>query len=233
MFIVHESRRFLGQARPGCRMETMSSEVRRALVVVVAAFVGAGCGGETKGPSASAGGGGAGGEEGTGGGLPEPQQHRAAATTCTGEPPAGNPIPESGGECLADADCLDGTHGRCIWPFGGGNVCRYDECFSDADCGGASVCACRVEETFALNLCFHGNCIVDADCGPGGWCSPSAVHVYPSCMEGISPGSVGYFCRTEGDECLNDSDCGASDVAACLFDVDQLRWICRDLSCVD
>jgi hypothetical protein len=167
---------------------------------------------------------------GTGGMLPEPELHRAMAETCTGTPPMGNPIPDPSGECMQDADCVAGDNGRCVWPFGGSNVCMYDECFSDADCGGVAVCACRIDESFGFNRCFQGNCRVDADC-PGGYCSPSGVHIYSSCMTGISAGSIGFFCHTPEDECIDDADCGMPDAAACLFDVSSTRWACQELLC--
>jgi hypothetical protein len=218
-------------------MMTTTGRIRHPSVWLAAAalcalVVGA-CGGDDTAGTSSGSGGAATGSGGSGGatGLPEPEVHRPAAETCVGEPPAGNPLPEPGGECETDADCTDGTNGRCIWPYGGGNVCRYDECFEDSDCGGASICACRVPESFSFNRCFLGNCVVDADCGSAGWCSPSAVHVGPTCMTGISPGSVGYFCHTAEDECIDDSDCGAQDVAACLFDVDAMHWVCQELLC--
>lgn len=188
------------------------------------------CGSEVDGTGAG-GGGSTTATTGSGATLPEPARHRAAAETCTGTPPPGNPIPDDTGQCMADGDCTDGVNGRCIWPFGGTNVCRYDECSTDAECGTASVCTCRLEEGFDMNRCFRGNCLVDADCGEGGWCSPSAVHLPPTCFTGIAPGSIGYFCRTEADTCLDDSDCGGQGEAACLFDVDQLAWICQDLLC--
>jgi hypothetical protein len=104
----------------------------------------------------------------------------------------------------------------------------YDECFEDADCGSASVCDCR--GTFGFNHCYQGNCQVDEDC-PNSYCSPSAVHLGPTCMSGIEPGSLGFFCRTADDECVEDSDCGAADIGACIFSVDSLSWVCHELLC--
>jgi hypothetical protein len=214
-------------------MHALKSRLRllpTVLALVVGPFLGAACG-DDDGSSGAGGSGASGTSSGSGasGSLPEPASHRAEAASCTGEPPAGNAVPDAMAECETDADCTEGANGRCIWPNGGTNECRYDECTQDVDCGGVSVCACRVEDQFGFNRCYQGNCVVDADCGSGGWCSPSAVHVSPSCMEGISPGSVGYFCRTADDECLNDEDCGSD--GACLFDVDALHWVCHELLC--
>lgn len=132
---------------------------------------------------------------------------------------------------MTDGECVDGVNGRCIWPYGGENVCQYDECFSDADCGGARACECRNEAVFGVNRCYAGNCRTDSDCG-GGYCSPSAVHVFPNCMTDIAPGSVGFFCHTEDDECTDDADCG-QDSAACIFSVDALHWVCHELLCTN
>ena len=162
--------------------------------------------------------------------LPEPVKHRDMAATCTGLPPQGSAIPDvPDGVCKSDADCTDGDNGRCIWPYSGDNICIYDECFEDADCGGANVCACRVKEAFGVNVCYHGNCQLDADCGAGGYCSPSGI-VGPTCTMGIGAGSVGYFCHTAQDECTDDADCGGESYV-CLFSVDAAHWVCQELLC--
>jgi hypothetical protein len=54
-----------------------------------------------------------------------------------------------------------------------------------------------------------------------------------SCSEGISPGSVGFFCHTDGDGCVDDTDCGAQGEAACIFLVDAGKWSCFTLMCFD
>ncbi|HVU02285.1 MAG TPA: hypothetical protein VHE30_11060 [Polyangiaceae bacterium] len=92
--------------------------------------------------------------------------------------------------CTADADCTDGTNGRC-WPkldvaenfCGGavptGNDCRYDRCASDADCtqkpAGASVAVCLPAGALGTYFaqCVYGGCRTNADCTahPGGVCT--------------------------------------------------------------
>ena len=92
--------------------------------------------------------------------------------------------------CLDDADCTQATNGRCL-PLldvkenfcGGaiplGNVCRYDQCRTDADCtaqapAGATVSTCVPSGAFGLYdaTCVYGGCRTDADCSlyPGGSC---------------------------------------------------------------
>ncbi len=169
---------------------------------------------------------------GAGSALPEPEEHRATAETCTGTPPAGSQIPDvEESTCEADAECTDGDNGRCVWPYAGGNICLYDECFEDSDCGGSLVCSCRVGEAFGVNVCYHGNCKVDADCGEGGYCSPSGI-VGPSCGMGILPGSVGFFCHSAADECTDSADCGNEDSFTCLFSVEAGHFVCQELLCL-
>jgi hypothetical protein len=167
-------------------------------------------------------------------GIPprEPKLHRAAATECTAERPPGNVDPSAGGDCTTDAECTTGANGRCVQFLGDPAFCSYDECAKDADCGAASVCECRNPAAYDANVCVHGNCLLDADCGQGGYCSPSAVTLDPFCKEGVPIGSVGYFCHTAEDECIDDEDCGAPEVfAACFFSVDAMRFTCFQLIC--
>jgi hypothetical protein len=92
--------------------------------------------------------------------------------------------------CLKNADCTQSTNGRCL-PLvdveenfcGGaiplGNVCRYDQCRTDADCtaqapAGATISSCVPSGAFGLYnaTCIYGGCRTDADClsHPGGSC---------------------------------------------------------------
>jgi len=147
-----------------------------------------------------------------------PANHRPTATACsTTRPPGINGdagAPDSGipGQCTSDADCTMGTNGRCLPPNGNfaGDVCTYDECSSDGDCGSGKVCVCGAPEPpygRAGNTCVQGNCQVDSDCGATGYCSPT---VDASC--GSRSGVVGYYCHGADDDCTNDSDCsGAND----------------------
>lgn len=204
----------------------MPSLLLRALpaLLLVAA-----CG--SSGPSGSGGAGGSGGGAGAGTPGKEPANHRPSSEPCTAPRPPGNQGDPSG-ECQLDTDCTMGMNGRCLSTIGG-SECSYDECASDAECGGASVCKCRIPDTNDANQCFHGNCIVDADCGLDGYCSPSAVNIGASCSEGISPGSVGYFCHTAADGCTDDAECGNQGEAACIFQVESMKWSCFTLMCFD
>jgi hypothetical protein len=160
-----------------------------------------------------------------------PELHREVAAECTAERPAAN-AGEPGGMCDADADCTQGANGRCVSPFPEPTpFCSYDECSTDADCGSTQVCDCRNPPNYKANTCFHGNCQRDADCGVGGFCSPSAVAIFSNCTETISHGSFGYFCHTESDECLDDSDCPGPGTTACIFRVEEIRWVCVSLIC--
>jgi hypothetical protein len=174
------------------------------------------------------------GAAGTGTGGREPAVHRAMASECTAERPPGSigAGPDEGA-CKMDSECMSGDNGRCVQDIGQPTECSYDECALDADCGGSSVCECRNPANHNANGCFHGNCVVDADCGPGGYCSPSAVTLSPFCTEGVPIGSVGYFCHTKEDECIDDADCGDQGAFACFFNVDKLHYACFELLCVN
>jgi hypothetical protein len=86
---------------------------------------------------------------------------------------------------------------------------------------------------------------VDDDCGPGGFCSPSQVNVFCVCPSTAlcPPGSAtsfegsrqvpcacgdgcghGYFCHTDRDTCLDDTDCGTQ--GTCNYDRLDRRWRC-------
>ncbi len=173
-----------------------------------------------------------GGSDATSAMTPEPMTHRAAPVACTAPRPAGTGGGMPGGGCATDADCTQGTNGRCTPMFPSPASCTYDQCAHDADCGAGSVCDCRNTAQSSANVCFHGSCVVDADCPGRGWCSPSATTVWANCMTGLDPTSVGYFCHAAGDECTNDADCAAaSSGAKCIFSVSKAHWVCFSPVC--
>src|SRR5512140_1219558 len=166
-----------------------------------------------------------------------PAVHRAAATASTAPRPAGvfNASPTAGSPCVKDADCTSGKEGRCEGaPIGGSvppgtNLCTYDACAADADCGGASVCDCRNAAAYDANTCFHGNCRTDGDCGAG-YCSPSLTTLGSTCLSQVDPGSIGFFCHVAADECTDDADCGGGG-KVCTFSVPATHWICLAPRC--
>jgi hypothetical protein len=173
-----------------------------------------------------------------------PLDQRASAAACPHgrDAGAGLPCPDSGtplpgNPCAVDSDCTGGNDGVCLCapdlvppPSGSGpgtlyteTFCSYDQCFVDSDCGQRVPCDCRdpgIDGT--PNVCLSAsNCAVDSDCGPPGFCSPSAVL-------GQTP-DVGFFCHTENDTCVDDSDCpvpGGPFVEACRFDTAGAIWHC-------
>jgi hypothetical protein len=169
-----------------------------------------------------------------------PQKHRAAATTCPSDRPAGTcdtsspNFPDAGTVCRADGDCTGGRNGRCS---GGGRIygcqCSYDTCTTDADCaqmGGPCECRPTVQGIIApmitvTNVCKDGNCRVDADCGAGGYCSPSLG----SC--GNYGGVVGYYCHTAKDKCVDDADCATQGGGDCRYDPATKAWACATSQC--
>jgi hypothetical protein len=145
--------------------------------------------------------------------------HRATASTCpTFPPPTVTTCPTPFGsplECMTNADCTNGVDGRCEGSLpAGGCTCSYNECYSDAACPAAEVCACS--NTYSGNTCVPSGCQVDADCGPGVYCSPVAD---PCTMVVQS-----YQCRTSGDQCVTDTDCTEGYI--CAFDSNMKLWAC-------
>lgn len=161
-----------------------------------------------------------------------PVNHRPSDAQCSGPAAGGDcasPGPPPGG-CTSDSVCTGGTNGRCI-NHGGGPAadcyCTYDACVHDADCPGGQTCACHGAPytDSAGNTCVAGNCRIDTDCGAGGYCSPSARPAL--CGDSLA----GYYCHTAGDQCVDDTDCGASgpNFAACEYSTTDSRWECQQL----
>ena len=67
-----------------------------------------------------------------------PLAHRASASACDRDRPPGNPSEPWGPPlwCVSDADCTEGTNGRCTGNSHDGWRCTYDACFEDSECEG-------------------------------------------------------------------------------------------------
>ena len=151
-----------------------------------------------------------------------PLKHRATADACSHDRGPGDADAQiTQTECTKDADCTAGNNGRCLVTKVGahGNVCSYDTCFADSDCG-SKACHCR-ESASDANTCVGGNCRVDADCGAGGYCSPSVD------FHATNFGSTGYYCHTSSDRCINDADC-RNPGEQCAFDPTAQHWACSN-----
>jgi hypothetical protein len=194
------------------------------------------CGGAAEDTSRDGGGNHDGGATQDGGATPDdgvgplpPTQHRPTADSCpTTRPPGVNEdagLPDSGTftQCTNDAQCTQGTNGRCVRVLGSiyNLSCTYDGCFSDTDCAGGDVCECRPSG----NACLAGNCRVDSDCGAGGYCSPTLGFC------GNWGGISGYYCHTPADECTNDSDCTEGGAGYCAWQPTVARWACSYSQC--
>jgi hypothetical protein len=163
-----------------------------------------------------------------------PDNHRPNNAQCMQTAPAGtcscndncsNPAEWA---CTSDSACADGgVNGRCVSFLGpAGCGCTYDRCAGDTDCPSGQTCACH-GSTYTFgggNMCVPGNCRVDADCGNGGYCSPSPA--MPCGMDGKSYcQSLGYFCHTPKDRCINDSDCTGV-APGCVYSLSDGDWEC-------
>ena len=136
--------------------------------------------------------------------------------------------PQPDWACASDADCTEGTNGRCFGQVGGagcmGTFCSYDQCAEDKDCPSGIPCQCRSNTSKGANVCMTGsNCQTDADCGEGGYCSPS----------GVSNCSMAWFCHTAQDTCIDSSDCTqGGNESECSFDGASQRWRCGPSTCL-
>ncbi len=159
-----------------------------------------------------------------------PERHRDVASACPSTPRApgyNNPNLDAGkgysGQCERDTDCVAGRNGRCSFPGHAQSMCSYDQCMADADCGAGKVCDCRDGHT-----CLPANCHTDADCGGLG-CSPTNA---TSC--GNMGGTVGYYCHTKKDDCIDDGDCKkkGTESGMCVYEPAASRWTCNYDRCV-
>ncbi|MGE0788902.1 MAG: hypothetical protein AB7S26_24730 [Sandaracinaceae bacterium] len=161
--------------------------------------------------------------------LPTPVEHRASGSACPMDRPAGFATMDAPG-CTADSDCTDGMNGRCNQSRFD-NVCSYDQCFADADCG-TGACLCRGAAggvgAYGTNACIGGDCRVDSDCGPGGFCSPSLGDC------GDYSGIQSFHCHTCDDECTDDDDCDAPGTPGggyCAYNPLVGHWACSYQQC--
>ncbi len=155
-----------------------------------------------------------------------PLNHRAVARDCDDVRARRDPGAEDWGECTAHEDCQDGINGRCIGNSHDSWYCSYDQCFADAECGG-KVCECEGGFRSDHNVCLRvGDCLTDADCGAGGYCSPTLGDC------GDYDGTVGYFCHTPEDDCIDDADCQVDERwEYCAYNPAAQKWSCSDAQC--
>jgi hypothetical protein len=118
-----------------------------------------------------------------------------------------------------------GTNGRCRYSTGGAIFCScsYDTCLHDTDCPTGETCGCRGSPYVSGgNSCVKSDCRVDSDCGAGGYCSPTTG----SC--GVL---LGYFCHTQKDQCVNDSDCAidGGGLRKCGYSTTAGYWMCTNV----
>jgi hypothetical protein len=144
-------------------------------------------------------------------------------------------------ECLLDSECPAAHNGRCVFPpiFACVSSCQQDDCYADSDCPQNQPCVCRKDASDPqANYCSAlSNCRVDADCGAGGYCSPSLLEGFCTCLnpaycdvpcDGCACGDScghGYFCHTARDGCLDDTDCESGQY--CAFDKVEQRFFCQ------
>lgn len=164
-----------------------------------------------------------------------PRVHRASGSACPADRPASNCAVTGGPpvSCTADTECTSGTNGRCVGNAHDGCRCSYDTCQRDSDCTSGGPCGCRLSGrgSAGANVCLGGNCATDSQCGPCGFCSPTLGDC------GDYTGTIGYYCHTPQDECVDDEDCSALDAGFlgqrpyCRYQPTVGRWTCSNQQC--
>ncbi len=126
------------------------------------------------------------------------------------------------GNCSVDSDCGDGVEHQCRFVdahYQYGCYCEY-LCSTDADCPDGQIC---VAPEAASGVSWP-RCVF-ADCASEGGCASGECGV-------ASKGSqcepwVYLACRTSGDSCRTNADCGDQQDALCTADDDQENWECK------
>ncbi|MBI4952071.1 MAG: ferritin-like domain-containing protein [Myxococcales bacterium] len=161
--------------------------------------------------------------------CPDGTVHRSEAAPCDATVPG---LACNGTEdvinCLSDADCVAGPHGRCVQhsdPWAGIVSCGCDyACASDAECASDEVCACAgvMPSGLEASRCVAASCHTGDDCASG------------EC--GISSFNDGCFthvelaCRAPGDACRLDAEC-ASASEHCVLTSNGAGWHCEGPGC--
>jgi len=130
---------------------------------------------------------------------------------------------ESHRYCKSDADCKEGSFGRCLTGYGQiGSYCGCSySCATDSDCGGGQACVCKgsVSTESGGSVCAQASCRRGADCASGE-CGVSSYN--NGC--GIE---VEIACRTRKDACRLPSDC--EDGTTCA--AGEQAWSCQGMTC--
>lgn len=138
----------------------------------------------------------------------QPGAHYTCQADVVAEP--GCATIEAPDECCRHTDCTDDPSGACvIGPifYCGGvapmirNVCLYDECAANADCGAGQICMPPRALGEPVSRCVPSECGTDADCATraGGEC-----HMFRDPCNGRVRG---FFCTYDDSECRTGDDC--------------------------
>lgn len=138
----------------------------------------------------------------------EPNGYFTCQADLVAEP--GCAVIEAPDECCVHADCADDPSGTCVvgplFYCGGvapviANVCLYDECANDGDCGAGESCLPPRVLGEPVRRCVASECGTDADCDTrtGGEC-----HMFRDPCNGRVRG---FFCTYTDSECRTDDDC--------------------------
>lgn len=133
-------------------------------------------------------------------------------------------------DCTSDAQCSDGTNGRCIQDTtylegdsgdgdgDPGTICRCAySCSSDADCEQGSICVPPAVSYSDWPICIPAGCQIGSECGECGECGMAASLQHVSCAGPV----YAVECRTADDLCA-----GGCKLGTC-FPAPNGQWQCH------
>ncbi|MFH1468467.1 MAG: hypothetical protein ABIO70_29020 [Pseudomonadota bacterium] len=137
--------------------------------------------------------------------------------------PACSMPPHDGSSCQTDADCGESPWVRCANDRGSSTVtCScVTLCAEDTDCGAGQAClAPEPAAGISWPTCREATCATDGDCASGE-CGLFSKSQGDWTLAGLA-------CRTPGDACRTDADCGDSGEWTCAFveSADPAAWTC-------
>jgi hypothetical protein len=153
---------------------------------------------------------------------------RGEALACSGDPRLTVPACKNpgAGACATDKDC--GVGEACGADPELASCQCYSVCSSDSDCDSDEACLCALSPVkldngggayvaATMDLCVPAECRVHSDC-----LSEECAAALSACGSGGDV--IGFYCRTDNDECRMNSDCSTGDV--CTYSPAKNAWAC-------
>lgn len=131
-------------------------------------------------------------------------------------------------DCPADVLCSNGEK-DCSDP-------KPSMCMQDTHCQPGFACACttahqgftdteELDPIYPLTELTYKNACVPEECTSSKDCDGS-----PCSLSTDGCNAIGYFCRTNQDECNGDLDCSEKREGFCIYNLERKVWACRSQS---